>query len=656
MHDQRLKPVVTATCRSHSICTRGISPGRFLQNKTGSAAIVLYYILFGLCWIFFSDVLLSKLATDTAVYSAVSIAKGWMFIAITALLLYLLINRRVRMVSQLRLEHEGEIGERERRITHANRLYAVLSSVNRSVIRISEQQELLDEICRIMVDTGGFEMAWIGWPGTDGWIVPRASSGDELGYLDSIRISVLDIPEGRGPTGMAIRERKPVVCDNIATNPAMAIWRKAALQNGFSSSACFPFALPDGSIAGLTIYSPEPDFFFDDKERLLLSEIADDMEYALHMLQASAAHRVAEQEKRELERQNLLLSQALRQNPASILITDSSGIIQYANPRVMELTGYQPEELVGQSPRIFKSGKTPPETYSALWDALLGKKIWNGTLLNRKKNGGLFWEQASIAPVIDDAGNVTNFVAVKEDISERIQRDNELKHKNAELESFTYSVSHDLKSPLVTFKAFLGYLKEDIAKDDREMVTRDIGFMEVAANRMERLLSGLLSLSRVGQIVNEPTDISFRELVDESLATMAGHIAQQGVSVKVLPGDVQLRGDSMRLQEIWQNLLENAVKYMGDQPEPQIWIGAEQSGADTVFFVRDNGMGIDKKFFEKIFELFEKLDATRDGIGIGLALVKKIVLVYGGRIWVESDGIGKGSCFKFTLPHALIQE
>jgi PAS domain S-box-containing protein len=643
------------TCHTDSGLHQAISPGRFVHNRAGSAAIVIYYILFGVCWIFFSDVLLSKLATDTSVYSAISIAKGWMFIAVTALLLYLLINRRVRMVSQLRLEHEGEIGEREQRITHANRLYAVLSAVNRSVIRISEQQELLDEICHIMVDTGGFEMAWIGWADKDSWIIPMASSGDELGYLDSIRISVLDIPEGRGPTGTAIRERKSVVFDNIATNPAMAVWRKAALQHGFGSSACFPFALPDGSIAGLTIYSPEPDFFFDDKEKLLLSEIADDMEYALNMLHTAAAHRVAEQEKRELEQQNLLLSQAVRQSPVSILITNSSGIIQYANPRVMELTGYQPEELVGQSPRIFKSGETPSETYGNLWNTLLGGKIWHGTLLNRKKNGGLFWEQASIAPVIDDAGAVTNFVAVKEDISERIQRANELKHKNAELESFTYSVSHDLKSPLVTFKTFLGYLKDNIEKDDRELISKDIGFMEAAANKMEQLLNGLLSLSRVGQIVNEPADVSFREVVDESQSAIAGNIARQGITVKVLPGDVQLRGDSMRLQEIWQNLLENAVKYMGDQPEPQIWIGAEQSGADTVFFVRDNGMGIDKRFFEKIFELFEKLDANRDGIGIGLALVKKIVLVYGGRIWVESDGSGKGSCFKFTLPGALIQ-
>jgi signal transduction histidine kinase len=128
------------------------------------------------------------------------------------------------------------------------------------------------------------------------------------------------------------------------------------------------------------------------------------------------------------------------------------------------------------------------------------------------------------------------------------------------------------------------------------------------------------------------------------------------VSVIVMPADLQLHGDSMRLQEVWQNLLENAVKYMGDQPEPQIWIGAEQHGDDTVFFVRDNGMGIDQNYFEKIFGLFEKLNSTSDGIGIGLALVKKIVLVYSGRIWVESDGPGKGSCFRFTLPGALDQE
>jgi PAS domain S-box-containing protein len=386
-------------------------------------------------------------------------------------------------------------------------------------------------------------------------------------------------------------------------------------------------------------------YIMKDKLKLLASAVD-------HELKAAQLSR----KYRELEQQNQLLSLALRQSPVSILITDSSGITQYANPRVTEQTGYRTEELVGQSPRIFKSGETPPEIYGDLWGSLLDKSIWNGTLLNRKKNGELFWEQVSIAPVIDDAGNVTNFVAFKEDISERIQQDYALKSKNVELESFTYTVSHDLRSPLVTFKTFLGYLQEDLEKDDHELIAKDIAFMEGAANKMEQLLNGLLSLSRIGQIINEPATVSFRELVDEALETMAGHFAQHGVSVKVMPGDIQLCGDSLRLQEVWLNLLENAIKYMGNQPEPQIWIGAEQNGDDTVFFVQDNGMGIAQNFFERIFGLFEKLDTTSDGIGIGLALVKKIILVYCGRIWVESDGAGKGSCFKFTLPGALSQK
>lgn len=288
------------TCHTHSGCTLSASPGRFLRDRSGSAVIVMYYTLFGIFWILFSDMLLSKLVTNKEVYSSISIAKGWLFIAVTALLLYVLMMRRVWMETQLRLKHEGEIKDHVRRIMHANRLYTVLTSVNRSIIRISEQQKLLDEICRIMVETGGFEMAWIGWPDEDGWIVPKVSSGDELGYLDSIRISVLDIPEGQDPAGTAIRERKPVICDNIATNPAMAIYRKAALYNSFASSACFPFALPDGSIAGLTIYSPEPDFFCNDEEKLLLCEVADDLEYSLQMLHNADARRVAEAEIRHL--------------------------------------------------------------------------------------------------------------------------------------------------------------------------------------------------------------------------------------------------------------------------------------------------------------------------------------------------------------------
>ena len=114
-----------------------------------------------------------------------------------------------------------------------------------------------------------------------------------------------------------------------------------------------------------------------------------------------------------------------------------------------------------------------------------------------------------------------------------------------------------------------------------------------------------------------------------------------------------LFGDLPRLVEIWQNLVENAVKYMGSQVKPSIKLGLEQVAGETVFFVRDNGIGIDTRYHENIFGLFNKLDSASEGSGLGLALVKRIVELYGGRIWVESQGSGQGSCFRFTLPGAL---
>ena len=221
----------------------------------------------------------------------------------------------------------------------------------------------------------------------------------------------------------------------------------------------------------------------------------------------------------------------------------------------------------------------------------------------------------------------------------------ELAEKNTELERFTYTVSHDLKSPLVTIKTFLGYLSQDMAAGDKQRIDKDVVFMNTAADKMGLLLQELLEMSRVGRIVNPSVESSSAEIIQEAIGMLAGSIADRGVIVQVSGESVSLFGDRSRLIEIWQNLLENAVKFMGDRISPQIEIGVERQGSETVFSVRDNGVGIAPQYQSKIFNLFEKINAKTEGTGMGLAIVKRIVELYQGKIWVESKGDGQGTSF-----------
>lgn len=226
----------------------------------------------------------------------------------------------------------------------------------------------------------------------------------------------------------------------------------------------------------------------------------------------------------------------------------------------------------------------------------------------------------------------------------------ELENKNAELERFTYTVSHDLKSPLFTIRGFLGYLEQDSLAGNHERLKNDIQRITDATDKMQRLLNELLELSRVGRLMNPPASLKFGELAQEALELVHGRIAERAISVQIEPNLPDVHGDRPRLVEVLQNLLDNAAKFTGDQPDPCIRIG--QRGTEEgkpIFYVQDNGMGIAPEHHDRVFGLFNKLDPRTDGTGIGLALVRRIIEVHGGRIWLESE-VGKGSTFFFTLP------
>ncbi len=247
--------------------------------------------------------------------------------------------------------------------------------------------------------------------------------------------------------------------------------------------------------------------------------------------------------------------------------------------------------------------------------------------------------------------NARLYDALQHQLTEREKLIAQLKSKNAELESFTYTVSHDLKAPLITINGFLKFLEKDALAGNVERVKADIFRIVEATAKMHRLLTELLELSRIGRMMNEPEDIPFADLVNDALEIVRGRLDTVGrVTVRTQPGLPIVRGDRRRLTEVLQNFIANAAKYMGSQPDPLIEIGqyGEEQG-NPVFFVKDNGIGIAPEHHSRIFGLFNKLSPDNDGTGIGLALVKKIIEVHGGRIWVESE-VGEGATFYFTLP------
>lgn len=263
------------------------------------------------------------------------------------------------------------------------------------------------------------------------------------------------------------------------------------------------------------------------------------------------------------------------------------------------------------------------------------------------------FSQVDIIALQTMAGQVTNAIENARLFTERASLINELEAQNAELERFTYTVSHDLRSPLVTIRGFLGYLQQDAASGELARFDKDMNRITNAVDKMQALLSDLLDLSRIGRIINPPKDISFGQIVKETIELLTGPLEVCNVRVEIQNDLPTIHGDHIRLVEVLQNLISNAIKFMGDQPEPRIEIGMTGFGKDDkpIFFVRDNGIGIDPQYQERIFGLFNRLDPNIEGTGIGLSLVKRIIEVHDGRIWVESQP-GQGATFLFTLPLA----
>jgi PAS domain S-box-containing protein len=371
--------------------------------------------------------------------------------------------------------------------------------------------------------------------------------------------------------------------------------------------------------------------------------------------------------RRRDEEQLRKLSCAVEQSPAAVMITDVTGRIEYVNRTFTQVTGYSLEETLGKNPRMLKSGRMSVEAYRDLWAAITTGQIWRGELENRKKNGQLFWERDTISPLLDQAGKVTHYIAIMEDITgskraeEKIrQLNNELEQRviertaqleaaNKELEAFTYSVSHDLRAPLRAVDGFSKIVLEDYGPQLPQGCRQDLQTIRNGAQRMGELIDDLLAFSRLSRLPLSKQAVDTGKLVRGALEEL--NCQQNGRRIEFRVASLPpCHADPALLKQVWVNLLSNALKYTGKCEAAVVEIGCATENGRNVWFVRDNGTGFDMKYAHKLFGVFQRLHRAEDyeGTGVGLAIVQRIIHRHGGRVWAES-GVNRGATFYFTL-------
>ncbi|MDZ7762197.1 MAG: GAF domain-containing protein [Desulfovermiculus sp.] len=384
-----------------------------------------------------------------------------------------------------------------------------LSQCLSAVIYASEESALLEEVCRIAVNTGGYRFAWIGYAEEDEkkWVRPLASAGQGEGYLQEVFVSWSENdPSGNGPIGRAVRTGSPQFSRNIEQDRNFLPWQEPALLRGFHSVAAFPLRMNSHVLGTLTFYSHEDTF--DQEEIDLLAKLADNLSFGLTALRTQKERDEQQAEKRKL-------SGALEQTADTVVITDREGTIEYVNPSFESSTGFSRQEAIGQKPNILKSGEHPPEFYQHMWETILKGEVYRDTVINRTKDGSLYYEYKTITPLYDHQGQLTHFLATGKDLTEQLKTESRLQ----------YLISHDPMTGLMNHQEFVRELDQTIADlSDKE-------------EHLAVVVLGLDSFMAVNELFGRPTGDQILKQTGQRLVHQADKAVARLESDKFGGGD-----------------------------------------------------------------------------------------------------------------------
>ncbi|MGZ5968658.1 MAG: ATP-binding protein, partial [Polyangiales bacterium] len=560
----------------------------------------------------------------------------------------------------------------------------LFSRCNSAVVHATDEQALLDEICRIAVEDAGYRMAWVGRADHDAAcsVRPIAFAGQGAGFLERVRVSWADDQYGHGTAGTAIRTRRPGVGRDLLANPNFSVWREALRDYGFKSAIAMPLQFAHEVHGVLVIYASEPDAF-DTTEVSLLEELGGNVSHGLlalrsrrklaeAMVELERAHRELEdrvaQRTHELEESREKYRELVEHANSIILRMDTRGRITFANEFAVSFFGYP--ELVGRS----AIGTIVPETESTGRDLALmmedltshPDRFAHNENENVRRDGERVWIAWTNKPILDRAERLVGVLAIGNDITALKRTEAELVRAKEAAESadrlksaFLATMSHELRTPLNSIIGFTGILLQGLAGPLNEEQRKQLGMVQGSSRHLLALINDVLDISKIeaGQltIAREPFDVSAS--LDQVVRTLTPAADAKGLTLRTeIAGNLgSMAGDKRRFEQVVINLLGNAVKFT---ERGVVTLRCSMRQGNLVVAVQDTGIGIPREQFSQLFRPFHQVDTgtarKHEGTGLGLSICKRLVELMGGNITVEST-LGVGSTFTVTVPLAVLR-
>ncbi|OQA00566.1 MAG: Phytochrome-like protein cph1 [Planctomycetes bacterium ADurb.Bin401] len=548
--------------------------------------------------------------------------------------------------------------QKESELAKLNRILRALSDSSQAMLHADNEDSFIQQICNIIHQDCGYSSIMVNYVMHDEakTIRPVAFAGFEKDYIEKIKISWGDNEYSRGPTGTAVKTGKVTICKDIAFDPNFVPWREEILKRGYLSSIALPLLENNKAFGTVTIFASTLNPFSKD-EVDLLTELASDFSYGILTLRARAARAKAEAKLRESDERYRSLFESIDEGfcIVKVIFDNNQKPIDYvfisANPAFGRhtITG----DPVGKTVREMTPG------ISKYWFELFGNIVLTGkpqryeffeSEHNRYYAGYCFRIGSPEANKI--AVLFTDITERKKAEQKMKQLNEELMRSNTELQDFANIVSHDLREPLRAVTGFMELLKMRYSDKLDDKAKEFIDYAMGGGKNMKNMLNGLLEFSRVRTEGVKFSEIDVNIVLQDALNNLQLKIAEN--DAQVISGKLpKVKADPSQLTQLLQNLIQNALKFKSDR-SPEIHINAKRKDNSWLFSVRDNGIGIDPKYQERIFMIFHRVHSQKEyeGSGVGLAVCKRIVERHGGKIWVESE-LGKGSTFFFTIPDQI---